>query len=140
MTWWTRLKAWAIVRLGGHLEAREPEPKRFIFPQLQHEFLPLDRPFDLMDWERLSTLPNREPLLMEWLGHRIRDLDKRASTLKYGPECDRERLVLDVRRDELMRSLHMGTEAGNKVAEIWRKRELADRAGQPKEGMANYGR
>jgi hypothetical protein len=138
MTWWTRWKAWAVRKLGGHVEAQAP--RELYFRHEQPSFLPLDRPFDPMDWERLATLPQRERVFFEWLAHRIRHLDAQASKYKSGPEGDRDRLVYLARRDEIMRSFQVGTEASEKLVKLLRQKEKADRLQAVEKGLNNHGR
>lgn len=135
MSWWKRFKAWAVRWLGGYTE----EPRSIVFRHEQPSFLPLDRPFDPMDWERLVTLPQRERVYFEWLAHRIRHLDAKASGYKLGPDGDRDRLVYLARRDEILRSFNVGTEAAEKLVKLLNRKEQADRLEAVKKGLNNHG-
>lgn len=124
------------------LEAVEKavEGRDFVLPHTEYEFLPLDRPFDSMDWERLATLPKREQAFFEWLAHRLRQIDNQLTLLKAHPDHDRDRLSLLARRDEVWRTLRVGKEAAEKLAEIFRRLEKTKRLQDAKEGAKNHGR
>lgn len=133
-----QLKAWAIGKLGGYAELPEP-PKPQIFRHEQPSFLPLDRPFDPLDWERLVTFPERERVYIEWLAHRIRFLDEKAKGFALGPEGDRERICYLARKDEIMRSFNVGTEAAEKLVKLLNQKEKVDRLQAVQRGMHNHG-
>jgi hypothetical protein len=138
MKTWQRLKAWLIRKLGGRVEKQE-EPKPVYLRHERPTFLPLDRPFDPIDWERLVTLPERERVFFEWLGHRIRHLDAKANAYKLGPEGDRDRLVYMARKDEIMRSFNVGTEAAEKLVRMLNQTKKVDRFQTAQRGMNNHG-
>lgn len=135
MSWWRNLKSWFIRLLGGYTEPS----REFHFAVDRPMYLPPDRPFEVMDWERLLTMPQRERELFEWLAHRIRALDAKASGLPDGPEGDRGRLVCLARRDEVMRMFHVGTEAGNKLAQIMDRQRRQEQLQSVGKAMQNYG-
>jgi len=137
MTRWMRFKAWVIRKLGGHAEL--PEPKRVFLRHEKPTFFALDRPFDPVDWERLATMPERERVYFEWLAHRIRHLDAKATAYKVGPEGDRDRLIYIARREEVMRSFNVGTEAAEKLVRMLNQKKQADRMASLQKGMNNHG-
>jgi hypothetical protein len=130
-----RFKAWVIRKLGGHTEV----PKALVLRHEQPSFLPLDRPFDPMDWERLVTLPMRERVFFEWLAHRIRFLDAKANNFKLGPEGDRDRICYLARKDEILRSFNVGTEAAEKLVKLMNQKKQTDRLQAVQRGMNNHG-
>lgn len=128
MTW----RAWLIQALGGHVEDPN-KPKELYFSRPKPIFMPLDRPFDPMDWERLARLPEREPVFFEWVGHRLHALDEAAKDFRNHPDHYRDRLVYLARRDEVLRTLHVSDEAGEKLLELFRKREKERRKAEQEE-------
>lgn len=130
--WWARFKAWAIRKLGGE--------RHFHFPAETPSFLPVDRPFELMDWEELLRMPREKRVFFEWIAHRIRHLDAKATAYPVGPDGDRDRLVYLARRDELMRTLNIATEAGAKLAGFMDKLSRSEQMDAKQKGMKNHGR
>lgn len=167
MKTWQRLKAWAIRKLGGQVEHVEDlrgpmattmqelatvralaknlqwkldeKPTELYLRHEQLTFMPLDRPFDPIDWERLATLGQRERVYFEWLAHRINHLDAQASRYKVGPDADRDRLVYLARRDEIMRSFDVSREASEKLIKLLRSKEKSDRMQAVEKGLNNHG-
>lgn len=139
---WTWFKAFLIRSLGGFAELSKAEEKIVVeektlfFRHPEPTLIPLDRPFDSIDWERLSTLPNREPLLFEWAAHCVNNIDTAADKLGAAPEFDRERFGLQRDRRAYMRLLRISTEASDHLVKLLRSKELHERK---LKGMNNHG-
>lgn len=132
-----RLRAWIIRNLGGHVDP--VGPRELYLRHEQPSFLPLDRPFDPIDWERLATLPNREAVFFEWMAHRIRYLEKEARACKVGLEGDRHREVYLARIDENMRTFEVAREAAEKLVLLLQQKEKAGRLQAVEKGLNNHG-
>ena len=122
-------RAWLIRWLGG-------ERKVFVETQVV-TYHGLGRPFDLSDWEQLATMQHREDAFFRFLAFQLRDLDSEEQRLKYGPDQDRERLAIAIRRAALLDLEKLPEMAGKRVAALLNQAQEIKRS---EKGLSNHGR
>jgi hypothetical protein len=138
LTLWLRdrLLRWA----KAQPEMAEQPAVEKVYPVVRPRLVVLDRPFDVVDWDKLAQLPNKCWQLFEWAGHRIHTLDAKAAELAEKPEDDRARLVYLAKREVYLELMNLPESSANKVAKLLSQTEHKERRANATAAQTNFGR
>lgn len=135
---WLRAKALTWAKAQPEMAAAPAEEK--VYPVIRPRLVVLDRPFDVIDWDKLAQLPSKCWQLFEWAGHQIHALDAQAAQLSEKPDDDRARLVYLAKREVYLKVMNLPESSAREVTKLLMQQERKERRANATTAQTNFGR
>jgi hypothetical protein len=134
-----RLKTWLIRLLGGHVEPIEVEKtveKKLYVVQQKISYEGLGRPLDVEDWNKLASMYSWGEVFFRFIAFELQAIDEEERRLPHGPEKDRDRLVLAIRRGSLKDLQRVPETFAAKMVAEYQQTEVRAK----ERGLSNHGK